>query len=148
MVVPIAPRSISVADCRSTNAVQRGVFLELRKTFRIAQNRCSVIKPIGAALFNQLIIKAEDQDGRRPLSDKKSFMMSIEHFEDQGTCNRGSGCPQKGVGREFRGLFFNGPCDGPFGMLCGTYHSKLYERAPPVGFILNPAKRPPAAIVC
>jgi hypothetical protein len=36
-----------------------------------------IVELIGSALFDQFIIEAENQDGRRPLSHKKSLVMAI-----------------------------------------------------------------------
>jgi hypothetical protein len=77
----------------------------------------SVTKLVVPFDLYDLVVKTEDQKGRRPLAYEQALFLMARQLEDQGYADRSEGQPEEKVRRQLGGLFFNRPRYGAFLML-------------------------------
>src|SRR4051812_11151431 len=71
---------------------------------------------VGAVQLYHFVVHAEDQEGRRPLSDEIRFLLRARNCEDERRAYGPERRPQEPVGRNLGRLLFDRPGDGPFAL--------------------------------
>jgi hypothetical protein len=71
---------------------------------------------LAAVQFDELVINAEQQEGRRPLPDKQGVMGPSAAFKNKRGEYGPTGRPQEQIGGEFRRSTFDGAGDLAFGI--------------------------------
>src|SRR4051812_24880815 len=64
--------------------------------------------------LHELVVQAENQEGRRPLADEQRLMVAAKHLQRGAGRDRADRQPQEQVTRELGRLLLDGPCDDAF----------------------------------
>ena len=81
-----------------------------------------VFGAVGAQLFDEFIVEAEDQEDWSPLANEERPVIRAQYLEEQRSSDGSHGGPKKGIRRQFGGLIFDRLRDGSFGVFFGIDH--------------------------